>query len=93
MDNIPDEITKLREENTKQKQIIQDLETRLKKYTNNQGHKKYLEQHKEQIQTIKNNYLQKLKEENPEKIKEYWRRASQKRKEKKLQEQPIQEKN
>ena len=89
MDNIPDEITKLREENTKQKQIIQDLETRLKKYTNNQGHKKYLEQHKEQIQTIKNNYLQKLKEENPEKLKEYWRRASQKRKEKKLQEQPI----
>ena len=83
MDNIPDEITKLREENTKQKQIIQDLETRLKKYTNNQGHKKYLEQHKEQIQTIKNNYLQKLKEENPEKLKEYWRRASQKRKEKK----------
>lgn len=93
MDNIPDEITKLREENTKQKQIIQDLETRLKKYTNNQGHKKYLEQHKEQIQTIKNNYLQKLKEENPEKLKEYWRRASQKRKEKKLQEQPIQDKN
>ena len=93
MNNIPDEITKLREENAKQKQIIQDLETRLKKYTNNQGHKKYLEQHKEQIQTIKNNYLQKLKEENPEKLKEYWRRASQKRKEKKLQEQPIQEKN
>ena len=93
MDNIPDEMTKLREENAKQKQIIQDLETRLKKYTNNQGHKKYLEQHKEQIQTIKNNYLQKLKEENPEKLKEYWRRASQKRKEKKLQEQPIQEKN
>ena len=83
MDNIPDEMTKLREENAKQKQIIQDLETRLKKYTNNQGHKKYLEQHKEQIQTIKNNYLQKLKEENPEKLKEYWRRASQKRKEKK----------
>ena len=93
MDNIPDEITKLKEENAKQKQIIQDLETRLKKYTNNQGHKKYLEQHKEQIQTIKNNYLQKLKEENPEKLKEYWRRASQKRKEKKLQEQPIQDKN
>jgi len=93
MDNIPDEMTKLREENAKQKQIIQDLETRLKKYTNNQGHKKYLEQHKEQIQTIKNNYLQKLKEENPEKLKEYWRRASQKRKEKKLQEHPIQEKN
>ena len=89
MDNIPDEITKLKEENAKQKQIIQDLETRLKKYTNNQ----YLEQHKEQIQTIKNNYLQKLKEENPEKLKEYWRRASQKRKEKKLQEQPIQDKN
>ncbi len=93
MDNTTDEINKLKKENAEQKQIIQDLELRLKKYTNNQGHKKYLEQHKEQIQTIKNNYLQKLKEENPEKLKEYWRRASQKRKEKKLQEQLIQEKN
>ena len=87
MDNTPDEINKLKKENAEQKQIIQDLESRLKKYTNNQGHKKYLEQHKEQIQTLQKTYMTKLKEENPEKLKEYWQRANQKRKNKKISQQ------
>ena len=87
MDNTPDEINKLKKENAEQKKIIQDLETRLKKYTNNQGHKKYLEQHKEQIQTLQKTYMTKLKEENPEKLKEYWQRANQKRKNKKISQQ------
>uniref|UniRef100_A0A6C0HLK3 Uncharacterized protein n=1 Tax=viral metagenome TaxID=1070528 RepID=A0A6C0HLK3_9ZZZZ len=87
MDNTLDEINKLKKENAEQKQIIQDLEIRLKKYTNNQGHKKYLEQHKEQIQTLQKNYINKLKEENPEKLKEYWQRANQKRKNKKISQQ------
>ena len=38
------------------------------------------------------NYLQKLKEENPEKLKEYRKRAYQKRKEKMKQEENIIEK-
>ena len=41
MDNS-NEITQLKAEIERQKQIINDLETRLKKYTNNPGHKKYL---------------------------------------------------
>ena len=38
-------------------------------------------------------YIEKLREENPEKMQEYWKRAYQKRKEKKIQEQNIQDKN
>jgi len=87
MDNTLDEINKLKKENAEQKQIIQDLEIRLKKYTNNQGHKKYLEQHKEQIQILQKTYMNKLKEEKPEKLKEYWQRANQKRKNKKISQQ------
>ena len=40
MDNILDENTKLKAELEKQKLIIQDLENRLKKYINNEAHKK-----------------------------------------------------
>ena len=84
MDNT-NEITQLKAEIERQKQIINDLETRLKKYTNNPGHKKYLEEHKDKINTIKKTYYQKLKTENPEKLKEYYQRANQKRLEKKSQ--------
>ena len=84
MDNT-NEITQLKAEIERQKQIINDLETRLKKYTNNTGHKKYLEEHKDKINTIKKTYYQKLKTENPEKLKEYYQRANQKRLEKKSQ--------
>jgi hypothetical protein len=84
MDNS-NEITQLKAEIERQKQIINDLETRLKKYTNNPGHKKYLEEHKDKINTIKKTYYQKLKTENPEKLKEYYHRANQKRLEKKSQ--------
>jgi len=84
MDNT-NEITQLKAEIERQKQIINDLETRLKKYTNNPGHKKYLEEHKDKINTIKKTYYQKLKTENPEKLKEYYHRANQKRLEKKSQ--------
>jgi hypothetical protein len=84
MDNT-NEITQLKAEIERQKQIINDLETRLKKYTNNPGHKKYLEEHKDKINTIKKTYYQKLKTENPEKLKAYYHRANQKRLEKKSQ--------
>jgi hypothetical protein len=87
------EITLLKAEIEKQKHIINDLESKLKKYTNNQGHKKYLEEHKDQIKEIQKKYFQKLKEENPEKLKEYYQRANQKRKEKKIQQTNISENN
>lgn len=85
------EILQLKEVIERQQVIINDLETRLKKYTNNQGHKKYLEEHKDKIDNIKKTYYQKLKAENPEKLKEYYQRANQKRLEKKLQKSNVPE--
>jgi len=85
MDNILDENTKLKGEVEKQKLIIQDLENRLKRYINNEAHKKYYENHKQEIKQQQSKYIEKLRAENPDKMKEYYQRANQKRKEKKLQ--------
>ena len=85
MDNILDENTKLKAELEKQKLIIQDLENRLKRYINNEAHKKYYENHKQEIKQQQSKYIEKLRAENPDKMKEYYQRANQKRKEKKLQ--------
>ena len=52
-----------------------ELEERLKKYTNGSNHKRYYEKNKEKIKESGSTYLQKLKTENPEKLKEYSRRA------------------
>jgi hypothetical protein len=60
-----------------------DLEQRLKKYTNGENHKRYYEKNKERIKETGASYLQKLKIENPEKIKEYSHRAYLNQKEKK----------
>ena len=61
-----------------------DLEQRLKKYTNGENHKRYYEKNKEKIKEVGASYLQKMKAENPEKIKEYSHRAYLKQKEKKI---------
>ena len=63
-----------------------ELEEKLKKYTNGDNHKRYYEKNKEIIKEAGSNYLKKLKEENPEKLKEYRKRAYQNRKEKLLKE-------
>jgi membrane protein involved in colicin uptake len=65
---------------------IEDLEVRLKKYTNGDNHKRYYEKNKTKIKESGSLYLQKLKEENPEKIKEYSRKAYLKKKQKKEEE-------
>jgi hypothetical protein len=67
-----------------------DLEQRLKKYTNGDNHKRYYEKNKEKIKEVGASYLQKLKEENPAKIKEYSHRAYLKQKEKKMAAMAIQ---
>ena len=54
---------------------VTELEERLKKYTNGSNHKRYYEKNKEKIKESGSTYLQKLKTENPEKLKEYSRRA------------------
>ena len=61
---------------------ISELEEHLKKYTNSEGHKRYYEKHKETVIQKANERKEKLKETNPDKIKEYARRAYLKRKEK-----------
>ena len=74
---------KLKEENVKLKQQILELEERLKIYTNNESHKKYYEKHNEIIKEKARNYMSKLKETNPDKLKEWRHNAYIKRKEKK----------
>ena len=54
---------------------VDELTTRLHKYTNGDNHKRYYEKNKEKIKQSGATYLQKLKAENPGKIKEYSKRA------------------
>lgn len=63
----------LKAENEMLKQKVLELEERLKKYTNGDNHKRYYEKNKEKIKEQGSNYLKSLKEENPEKLKEYRR--------------------
>jgi len=72
MDN---EIDAIIAENTFLKTRVLELEDRLKKYTNSEGHKRYYEKNKDRIIKNANAYLKKLSEDNPEKLKEYRRRA------------------
>ncbi len=72
----------LEQENLLLKQKIQELEERLKKYTNGDNHKRYYEKNKDKVKKNGANYLNKLKEENPEKLKEYRRTYYLKKKEK-----------
>ena len=61
---------------------IENLKTKLEKYTNNERHRKYYEKNKERVKENAKQYLNRLKEENPDKLKEYRHRAYMKRKEK-----------
>jgi len=72
--NIMD-ITKLVEENEKLKNEIIELKEQLKKYTYGNTHRRYYEKNKEKVKEGGANYLKKLKEENPDKLKEYRRTA------------------
>jgi len=80
--NIYNNMDGLEQENVLLKQKIQELEERLKKYTNGDNHKRYYEKNKDKVKEIGANYLNKLKEENPEKLKEYRRTYYLKKKDK-----------
>ena len=58
-------------ENQTLKNKVKELEDRIKKYTNSDAHKKYYEEHKTEVKKQGTAYLEKLKQENPDKIKEY----------------------
>ena len=65
------DITNLVEENEKLKTEIIELKEQLKKYTYGNTHKRYYEKNKEKVKEGGANYLKKLKEENPEKLKDF----------------------
>jgi predicted LPLAT superfamily acyltransferase len=75
MDNRDEKIVALQAE-------IENLKSKLEKYTNNERHRKYYEKNKERVKENAKQYLNRLKEENPDKLKEYRHRAYMKRKEK-----------
>jgi hypothetical protein len=72
---LNDEINALRQQ-------VSTLKTRLSKYTNNERHKKYYEKNKDKVKQNAKLYIDKLKEENPDKLKEYRKRAYMNRKQK-----------
>lgn len=76
-----DLLEKLKQENEKLKQKLEETETQLQKYTNNDRHKKYYENNKERIKANGLEYVKQLKEKDPEKLKEYRRTYYLKRKE------------
>lgn len=80
-----EEYNKVIEENKCLKSKIDELEERLKIYTNNHRHKKYYEKNKETMKEKAKDYMKRIKEEHPEKIKEWSKNAYQNQKAKKLQ--------
>lgn len=77
--NLIDELKKIKEEN-------EELKNKLKTYTNTERQKKYYENNSNAIKQKAKEYMKKIKETNPEKIKEWSHNAYMKRKAK-LQEQ------
>ena len=75
-------INKLKQENSVLSEIVNNLKKQLEKYTNNDRHKRYYEQNKDKVKENAKQYLNRLKTENPDKLKEYRHRAYLKRKEK-----------
>jgi cell division septum initiation protein DivIVA len=79
------EYHKVVEENATLKKTIEELEERLKTYTNNHRHKKYYEKNKDTIKEKAKEYTQRMKLENPEKVKEWSHNAYLNQKAKKTQ--------
>ena len=85
LEHINNENKFLRQLNSELIKQNEELKTRLTKYTNGENHKRYYEKNKEKIKQSGANYLQKLKESNPEKIKEYSKRAYENKKKRQLE--------
>ena len=79
--DIEARIAGLNVENEQLKQTINKLQTQLSKYTNTDRHKRYYAKNKERIKQNAVKYIEKLKVENPEKLKEYRHNSYLKRKE------------
>ena len=76
------DIEAILEENNKLKVLVEELREKLSKYTNPVAHQVFYEKNKEKIIKESSERLKKLKETNPDKLKEYRRTAYLKRKDK-----------
>jgi hypothetical protein len=85
-----DELELLRIKNEELQKKIDELEEHLKKYTNNNRHIKYYENNKDTIKQNSKKYMEKIKETNPEKLKE-WRHTAYINRKQKLQNNTEQE--
>jgi hypothetical protein len=85
--NSNDEVSELKLKLEKMEKYVKELEDNLKKYTNNNRHLKYYENNKDVVKERTKNYVEKLKNENPDKLKEWRRNYYLKKKEKKKEEQ------
>ena len=89
--NSNDEVSELKLKLEKMEKYVKELEDNLKKYTNNNRHLKYYENNKEVVKERTKNYMEKLKNENPDKLKEWRRNYYLKKKEKLKTQQEINE--
>jgi hypothetical protein len=87
--NSNDEVSELKQKLEKMEKYVKELEDNLKKYTNSNRHLKYYENNKDVVKERTKNYVEKLKNENPDKLKEWRRNYYLKKKEKKKEEQSI----
>ena len=76
-------IKNLEEENKRLKKENDELKVRIRKYTNPDRHKRYYEKNKAKVKMKAKKYMNRIKKENPEKLKEWRRNAYLKRKQKK----------
>ena len=70
-----DIVNKLMIENELLKKTNLELEEKLKTYTNTERHKKYYENNSEKVKEKAKSYMERMKIENPEKLKE-WRHTA-----------------
>jgi uncharacterized protein YdiU (UPF0061 family) len=70
-------------------QHIHQLEEHLKKYTNSTRHLKYYENNKDTVKERTKNYVHNLKENNPEKLREWRRNYYLKKKEQRQQDNQV----
>jgi hypothetical protein len=77
-----EDINKLKLELEEYKKKNKELEEKLKNYTNPTRNKKYYEKNSDVVKEKAKTYMEKLKETNPEKLKEWRHTAYIKRKEK-----------
>jgi len=85
---MEEEINKLKFEIKELKNRNNELEEKLKSYTNPRRNKKYYEKNSELVKEKAKNYMEKIKETNPEKLKE-WRHNAYLNRKAKLKEKEV----